>query len=133
MVFWGVKKRWWWIPVIVCLGLYSYCVFRNSNYLNFAPYALELFWGDFGNLALSQLLFRLRDTGILLCVGFGLSLIPASLYLADLGKSWRYWLFGLIPLFYWFTNNTEVVYVHFLLIFPWIAISAGLGLEKIKM
>jgi hypothetical protein len=133
MVFWGVKKRWWWIPVIISLGLYSYCVFRNPSYFSFAPYALELFWGDFGNLALSQFLFRLRDTGILLCVGFGLSLIPASLYLMDIGKSWRYWLFGLIPLFYWLTNNTEVVYVHFLLIFPWIAISAGLGLDKIKM
>ena len=30
-------------------------------------------------------------------------------------------------------NTTEVTYVHFLLAFPWIAIAAGLGLEKIKI
>jgi hypothetical protein len=133
MVFLGVKKRWWWIPVVICMGLYSYCVFRNDTFVGFTPYALELFWGDFGNLALSQFPARLRDTGIILCVGFGLSLIPASLFLADIKKAWLYWLFIIIPLFYWFTNNTEVVYVHFLLIFPWIAISAGLGLDKIKI
>lgn len=133
MTFWGVKKRWWWIPVVISVGLYSYCLLRNDVFLGFTPYALELFWGDYGNLALSQFMYRLRDTGIILCVGFGLTLIPASLYLADIKQSWRYWLFLIIPLFYWFTNNTEVTYVHFLLIFPWIAISAGLGLDKIKI
>jgi len=134
MVFFGVRKRWWWIPVLIATALYSYCVFRNDSFAPAVPYLLDQMWFKYiGAAPIAQLLYRSRDTFILLCVGFGLALIPAFMFLKDLKKNWMFWLFVIIPVFWWLTTDTEASYVHFLLAFPWIAIAAGLGLDKIKI
>lgn len=133
MVFFGVRKRWWWIPVLISIGLYSYCILRNEAYVPYFPFAADKVWIDFGGLSVGQFIYRLRDTAILLCVGFGLSLIPAFMFLKDIRRSWMMWLSMIIPISYWMTTNVEVTYVHFLIALPWVAISAGLGLDRIKI
>jgi len=133
MVFFGVRKRWWWIPVLVTIGLYSYCFLRNEAFIPYFPFAADKVWIDFGGLSAGQFIYRLRDTAILLCVGFGLTLIPAFMFLKDIRRSWMMWLSMIIPISYWMTTNVEVTYVHFLIALPWVAISAGLGLDRIKI
>lgn len=134
MVFFGVRKRWWWIPVVTATALYSYCFLRNGAFAPAVPYLLNQMWFKYiGAMPLSQFWYRLRDAGILICVGFGLALIPAFMFLADLKKNWMFWLFSILSIIWFLTTDTEASYVHFLLIFPWIAIAAGLGLDKIKL
>ena len=130
----GVRKRWWWIPIVIFVGLYSWCILRNDAYVPWMPEAWKIFTNDCGNLPLVSLPERLRDTAVLLCCGFGLSLIPSAIYLfSDFKKSWLLLWSMVFPVTYWMFNSTEVTIRHFLFAFPFIAIAAGLGMDKVKV
>jgi hypothetical protein len=129
----GVRKRYWWIPFVIAIPLYVYCLAQNPAYGPFVPSAFGQFFTQCGDIMLSDLPNRLRDTVILLCCGFGLAIIPAFLYLKNFNKTWLLWLGLLLPATYWMFNATEVTMVHLLLGFPFIAIAAGLGMDQVKI
>ena len=129
----GVRKRWWWIPVAIVIPLFLYCIIRTPSFIPFFPTSFSKVVSDCGNLPLESLPERLRDTGILLCCGLGLSLIPAFAYLKDFRRSWLLWGSMVLPFTYWIFNMTEITYVHFLFCFPFLAIAAGLGLDEVKI
>ena len=128
-----VRKRWWWIPVVLFAGMYTYCVTHNEAFASFAPTALSIVIKDFGSLMIGDFPNRLRDTLVVLCCGFGFSLIPAILFFKDIKKSWMLLWCMTLPVTYWLFTNTEVTIRHLLLAMPFIAVAAGLGLERVKM
>lgn len=129
----GVRKRYWWIPIVIATGLYAYCFTHNDAFspnVSSFPQAILI---QCGNAMLGDIPNRLQDTLILLCCGFGLTIIPAFLYLKDFNKTWLLWLGLLLPATYWMFNSTEVTFVHLMMGFPFIAIAAGLGMDKVKI
>lgn len=132
LVFLNVRKRYWAIPVAIAMGLYGYCFAVNSLFLaNYIPISTGL-WGLFGSAPLDYLPTKLSHTAILLTCGFALALIPAIWHLKSFRNAWILWGLMITPLMFWLTSSTPVSYVFFQMIFPIIAIAAGLGIDKIK-
>lgn len=133
LVFLSVRKRYWAIPVAIAVGLYSYCFAVNSLFLaNYIPISTGL-WGLFGSAPLSYLPTKLGHTAVLLTCGFALTLIPAIWHLKSFRNAWILWGMMITPFMFWLTSSTPVSYVFFQMVFPIIAIAAGLGIAKIKL
>ena len=133
LVFLNVRKRYWAIPVAIGAGLYGYCFAVNSLFTaNYIPITVKL-WRLFGSAPLWYFPTKLEHTSILLVCGFALALIPAIWYFKNLRRSWIVIGLMIVPVMFWLTRSTPASYVHFQIIFPFIAIAAGLGIEKIKI
>jgi hypothetical protein len=85
------------------------------------------------SLPIWQVPQKIGETIALLCVAFGLSLIPMMKYLFDWRKSKIILVAIVIPLLYFFGCVTGVAIVHVVLAAPFLAIAAGLGVDKLKI
>lgn len=131
LLLWKCGRRYWYIPLSITVGLYSYIILSNPHYIGFMPFLTSYVWGQ-TNMALSAIPERTRDFFILLCTGFGLALLPAILWLKDIKRSWVLWAISSIPVIFFFSTYTPVTYAHMVMAFPFLAVAAGLGIEKLK-
>jgi len=69
----------------------------------------------------------------LFAIAFGLSLIPMLLYFKDFKQSKLMWAMVIIPVVYYFGCVLGLTNVHLVLAVPFLAIAAGLGMEKVKL
>lgn len=144
----GFRKKWYlFIPCAVLPYLYVVFGAVRSEWNASLPVGsgLEGFfktyvWGTiydnfkyWGAIAIWNFPKRLFETAVLLTTSFGLALIPMLYWFKDWKKAGFLIACIAVPVFYYVGCNVETAYVHFTLAFPFLAVAAGLGMDKFKL
>jgi hypothetical protein len=85
------------------------------------------------NIAIWQVPMKVLQTIALFCVAFGLALIPMIKYIVDWKNSKVLLAAFIIPFLYFFGCNASITIHHLMIVTPFFAIAAGLGLSKVKV
>jgi len=144
----GFRKKWFlFIPLAILPYLYVVFAATRSEWNASLPtgsgiegFLRTYVWGTiydnfkyWGAIAIWNLPKRLFETAVLLATSFGLALIPMFYYFRDWKKAGFILACITVPVFYYVGCNVETAYVHFTLAFPFLAVAAGLGLNRFKL
>lgn len=122
-----ILQRGWYI-VAISLGLFA-AAFSLGEDSGYWTAVLNLL----GRRPVAELPMQVLWTGTLLAVSFGLGLIPAWYYLKSIKHTWPLLLLIFGPILFFLTEASYESFVQITLSCPFVAVAAGLGVEKLQV
>jgi hypothetical protein len=149
LFIWSRELRRYWYLIAVCAILpYGYMVYAvikgnewNASLTENSVFGILQYvagtvldnYQYWGGIAIWKFPERIFDLVILVSVSFGIATLPMILYFKEWKKSAILIAAAVIPLVYFLTCQVPTVVAHLTLALPFLAIAAGLGVEKLQI
>lgn len=122
-----ILRRGWYI-IVAALGLFA----ASFSFGGDAGY-WETVFNAIGRQPVGEIPGRIPQAGTLFAVSFGLGVIPAWYYLKSARRSWPFLILIFAPVLFFLTESSEESLVQLTLSCPFVAVAAGLGVEKLQV